>query len=350
MQTIFAIDGSDFGAASQDVATLQNALVALGKGIGDTSLSKLTIDGLIGPKTTAATNRAFTVHLGSGQAPASYRTGAMSQAQVETSANTLAAYIETELVRRGFSAPPVKIVAPAKKATTSTTKTAAAVPTATYLPTAALKPAVYLPPDASDGPSQGTQIVKWSAIGLGAVIVASLAYYLIKKRAPSAFRGFGEITLHERIAQALNWPLRDVESMSLPSLHELVRPVDRRLAEEISESISYYQDLARRSREKPFRVGRRSGRFGESVAEFGADEISQKDMFYRAGRQRSEADQTFLHRVKTGLTAPELETLIAKRPSVWGKYRDWVRLLPKRHGVGPARFKGGFGDGERTQD
>lgn len=190
MQTIFAIDGSEFGAASQDVATLQNALVALGKGIGDTSLSKLTIDGLIGPKTTAATNRAFTVHLGSGQAPASYRTGAMSQAQVETSANTLAAYIETELVRRGFSAPPVKIVAPAKKATTSTTKTAAAVPTATYLPTTALKPAVYLPPDASDGPSQGTQIVKWSAIGLGAVVVAGLAYYLIKKRAPSVMADF----------------------------------------------------------------------------------------------------------------------------------------------------------------
>lgn len=264
MQTIFAIDGSEFGAASQDVATLQNALVALGKGIGDTSLSKLTIDGLIGPKTTAATNRAFTVHLGSGQAPASYRTGAMSQAQVETSANTLAAYIETELVRRGFSAPPVKIVAPAKKATTSTTKTAAAVPTATYLPTTALKPAVYLPPDASDGPSQGTQIVKWAAIGLGGVVVASVLYYIWRARqGRPAFGGFGEVSLHERIAKALGWPLRDVESMSLPSLRELVRPVDRYLAEEISESINYYQDLTRRSREKPFRVGRRSGRFGD---------------------------------------------------------------------------------------
>jgi hypothetical protein len=197
MQTIFAIDGSDFGAASQDVATLQNALVALGKGIGDTSLSKLTIDGLIGPKTTAAVNRAFTVHLGSGQAPASYRTGALSQSQVEAGANTLAAYIETELVRRGYSAPPVKIVTPTKKAATGTaarTSAVATVPTATYISTAA-KPAVYLPPDASDAASsQGTQIVKWSAIGLGAVVVAGLAYYLIKKKARPALvmADFGE--------------------------------------------------------------------------------------------------------------------------------------------------------------
>jgi hypothetical protein len=238
--------------------------VALGKGVGDTVLIKIVIDGLIGPKTTEATNRAFTRHIGSGQAPASLRTGKLTQSEVVTRAETLAAYIDTELVRRGFSAPPVKIVTPKKTTTTKKTTSTALIPT-TYTSTASLPaatmPSAFVPAAESD---TRTQIVKWAAIGLGGVVVAGVIYYLWRQRqGRPAFGEFGEITLHERIAQALSWPLRDVESLSLPSLRELVRPVDQRLAEEISESITYHQDLTQRSREKPFRVGRRSGRLGD---------------------------------------------------------------------------------------
>jgi len=45
------------------------------------------------------------------------------------------------------------------------------------------------------------------------------------------------MNLHERIAEALNWTLKDVQSFSLPSLLPLVRPVDAKLAHEISSSI-----------------------------------------------------------------------------------------------------------------
>jgi len=43
--------------------------------------------------------------------------------------------------------------------------------------------------------------------------------------------------LHEQIAKALGWPLKDVRSMSLHSLRDLVRPVDRALADDISAMI-----------------------------------------------------------------------------------------------------------------
>jgi DNA-binding Lrp family transcriptional regulator len=43
--------------------------------------------------------------------------------------------------------------------------------------------------------------------------------------------------LHARIAAALNWPMRDVQSMSLQSLRDLVRPVDPALADEISRKV-----------------------------------------------------------------------------------------------------------------
>lgn len=40
--------------------------------------------------------------------------------------------------------------------------------------------------------------------------------------------------LHERIADALGWSMKDVQSMSLSSLRGLVRPVNPKLADEIS--------------------------------------------------------------------------------------------------------------------
>jgi hypothetical protein len=52
-------------------------------------------------------------------------------------------------------------------------------------------------------------------------------------------------SLHERIAKALDWPLADVQSMSLAALRELVRPVDKKLADEISAALSGGSHLKR---------------------------------------------------------------------------------------------------------
>jgi hypothetical protein len=45
------------------------------------------------------------------------------------------------------------------------------------------------------------------------------------------------VTLHERIAEALKWPLKDVQSMSFQNLRELVRPTHSKLAYLIDEHI-----------------------------------------------------------------------------------------------------------------
>lgn len=46
------------------------------------------------------------------------------------------------------------------------------------------------------------------------------------------------MTLHERIATVLGWTVKDTQSLSLHSLRELVRPLDRGLAAEISGVIT----------------------------------------------------------------------------------------------------------------
>jgi peptidoglycan hydrolase-like protein with peptidoglycan-binding domain len=246
MPTIFAIDGAEdsfygfgeLGAYSSSVASLQQALISLGQKVGDATLSALVLDGLIGPKTTAAANRAFAMYVSG--APANFATGTLTQSQVSTNASSLASYVNTELSRRGGA------------------KTTALVPAAAAPAAVAVRAAAPAVSDSS------AQIVKWASIGLGGVVVASVLYMLWR---------------------------------------------------------------------------RQQGRSVLRGCDLGADEPSQHDMFYRAGRQRAQADGVFLHLVKTGLTAPELEKLIAKRPSVWGKYRNWLDTLPKRHGVGPDRFK-----------
>lgn len=43
--------------------------------------------------------------------------------------------------------------------------------------------------------------------------------------------------MHERIAKALGWTIEETKSVSLASLRELVRPLDPKLAEDISEMI-----------------------------------------------------------------------------------------------------------------
>jgi hypothetical protein len=46
------------------------------------------------------------------------------------------------------------------------------------------------------------------------------------------------MSIHERIAAALNWSLNDVRSFSLPALRDMVRPVNPALASEISLALA----------------------------------------------------------------------------------------------------------------
>ena len=202
MPTIFAIDGADFadfadfGAApSQPVAELQTALKALGSGVKDTILRNITVDGVIGPKTTSATNRALTVHVGAGQAAARYRTGSLSQEQVRSEASMLASIIGNEAARRGYGVPTTQVIKTVAKKTAPKAK---AVPASTFTPATPYAPpqpilqppppVAYIPP-APRSDSQAT-IVKYSAIGLGLVLVTGVAYYFMRKPT-SSMAGFG---------------------------------------------------------------------------------------------------------------------------------------------------------------
>jgi peptidoglycan hydrolase-like protein with peptidoglycan-binding domain len=116
--------------------SLQDALRALG-----------AKNGVVGPATVAAVNRAFTAHVGSGQAPPAYRTGALSLYDVAQLAGTLAQLVSAEVTRRGGS-----LVAP---------------------------PAALPPPGAAPG---GSSTLWWVLGGLGVAIVLGGVLYTATRR------------------------------------------------------------------------------------------------------------------------------------------------------------------------
>lgn len=173
MPMVLAMNGAEFGA-SQSVADLQSALVALGKGIGDPTLMKIAVDGAMGPKTAAATNRALTVHLGSGQAPANLRTGTLSQAVITSQVAQITQLIEAEITRRGFSLPTSKKI------------TAKKVSVPAYVPPpapAAVAPVYKVPAavPAAAGSAMGS-VMMWAAIGVGVVALGGVAYYFATRK------------------------------------------------------------------------------------------------------------------------------------------------------------------------
>lgn len=88
--------------------TLQRAVATLGAQRNDSTL-KITADGIVGPKTVAAVNRAFTRFVTT--APANWRTGKLSTADVQNNAAILATYVEREVA--AFKAAPAVAKAPA---------------------------------------------------------------------------------------------------------------------------------------------------------------------------------------------------------------------------------------------
>ena len=55
---------------------------------------------------------------------------------------------------------------------------------------------------------------------------------------------------------------------------------------------------------------------------------TQRQMFYKAHRQIADANELFLQFVADGLTKTELGKLIARRPSLWGRFSNWLQKLP----------------------
>lgn len=102
---------------------LQNALRALGKATKDTILTAVAADGVIGPATQAAVNRALTAHIGSGQAPAALRTGTLTVSAIAQNATQIGGLVTAEVGRRGGSVAqsvaPTQTVAPTSVVTST---------------------------------------------------------------------------------------------------------------------------------------------------------------------------------------------------------------------------------------
>lgn len=87
---------------------LQNALKALGRVVKDGALMAIGVDGFVGSETEALVNRAFTTHIGSGQAPDNLRTGQLSRGTIAANAAVLTGLVGAEVTRRGGTiTPPV---------------------------------------------------------------------------------------------------------------------------------------------------------------------------------------------------------------------------------------------------
>jgi len=55
---------------------------------------------------------------------------------------------------------------------------------------------------------------------------------------------------------------------------------------------------------------------------------TQKRMLSSATSNYARSCETFLEMVEDGLTREELTKLIAKRPSLWGRFEHWLPKLP----------------------
>jgi len=214
----------EFGAASVSVAGLQTALASFGRQIGDAILKAIVVDGLIGPKTVAAANRALRTHIGPNQVPAELRTGLLKQAQVVAAASQIAQLLNTEARRRGFGTAAVPTTVAKKKVVVKKAVAKAPVQSTalTYIPPSTNAPGAQsypaygppLPPNytpagfpaqvavptsrtyvvpASSGGMDIESTVKWAAIGFGVVVLLGGAYYYVNRRRGSqpVMAGFG---------------------------------------------------------------------------------------------------------------------------------------------------------------
>ena len=55
---------------------------------------------------------------------------------------------------------------------------------------------------------------------------------------------------------------------------------------------------------------------------------TQMQIFYQEQRKVGEVNATFNEIVKQGLTRKEFAKLIKKRPALWSRFSNWLKVLP----------------------
>lgn len=90
------------GATASDwqVKLMQQTLAQLGRQANDTSISSIVADGVMGPKTAAAVNRALSVHVNTNTTQY-LRSGKLSQDAIVQNVVVIAGALASEVIRRG---------------------------------------------------------------------------------------------------------------------------------------------------------------------------------------------------------------------------------------------------------
>jgi hypothetical protein len=57
---------------------------------------------------------------------------------------------------------------------------------------------------------------------------------------------------------------------------------------------------------------------------------SQLQLFYQEQKKLGEANELFMELVKDGMTREDLQVNIDRRPQLWERYADWLKVLPSR--------------------
>lgn len=139
---------------------LQNALKALGTTHGDPQLSRLTVDGVIGPNTVKAVNYALANYVGGS---AQFPRADLTVTKVRQYAGTLAALVIQRVQKSGGSVPEAKIQRAAARAP--------AFPTAPVAPE----------------PSSPNHKLVWIAIGgISLLVLMTVAFSVKRKKAATA--------------------------------------------------------------------------------------------------------------------------------------------------------------------
>jgi hypothetical protein len=65
---------------------------------------------------------------------------------------------------------------------------------------------------------------------------------------------------------------------------------------------------------------------------------TQLQMFYQEQKKLGEANELFMELVKDGMTREDLQVNIDRRPQLWERYTDWLKVLPSRDDWNPEQI------------
>ena len=57
---------------------------------------------------------------------------------------------------------------------------------------------------------------------------------------------------------------------------------------------------------------------------------TQEQLFYAESRRNADLNMQFMEFVKEGMTRQELQKCIDKRPELWGRWSNWLNVLPSK--------------------